>query len=398
MVGIVVVSHSRKLAEGIAELANQMTQGRCALAIAGGIDDPENPIGTDAIAIMQAIEEVSDEQGALVLMDMGSALLSTEMALELIDPAVAEKVMLCSAPIVEGTMAASVAAAAGLTLAAVKEEAQGALAAKQEHLGETPQIEQTSINNTDKLAIDATLKFEWLIRNPMGLHARPTAAIIAAIAGFKADAELHCGDNKANAKSLNSIAILGVKYNDTITLHAQGVDATELVAAFKTLAEGHFNESIEAQTEMPEAGAKLQTAPEGAIAGQTVCAGVASGDAIIFTQTMPILADRLFTTVETETQRLNLAVSQVEKQLNQLEQTMGLIGDEQAAIFNAHSMMLTDAELLEEITARITAQKNVEQATYEAISELAQGFKETDSDYMRAREADVWDIGRQFFS
>lgn len=105
MVGIVVVSHSRRLAEGVAELATQMTQGKAKLAIAAGIDDPENPIGTDAIAVMEAIEQVHDQQGVVVLMDLGSALLSTEMALDLIDDHVRENVTLISAPIVEGTMA-----------------------------------------------------------------------------------------------------------------------------------------------------------------------------------------------------------------------------------------------------------------------------------------------------
>lgn len=96
MVGIVVVSHSRRLAEGVAELATQMTQGKAKLAIAAGIDDPENPIGTDAIAVMEAIEQVHDQQGVVVLMDLGSALLSTEMALDLIDDHVRENVTLIS--------------------------------------------------------------------------------------------------------------------------------------------------------------------------------------------------------------------------------------------------------------------------------------------------------------
>ncbi len=84
----------------MAELATQMTQGKAKLAIAaGGIDDPENPIGTDAIAVMEAIEQVQDQQGGVVvLMDLGSALLSTEMALDLIDDHVRENVTLISAP------------------------------------------------------------------------------------------------------------------------------------------------------------------------------------------------------------------------------------------------------------------------------------------------------------
>ncbi len=84
MVAIVIVSHSLRLAQGVEELALQMSGGDVPLAIAAGIDDPQNPIGTDAIAIMSAIESVWSPDGVLVLMDMGSALLSTEMALELL--------------------------------------------------------------------------------------------------------------------------------------------------------------------------------------------------------------------------------------------------------------------------------------------------------------------------
>lgn len=390
MVGIVIVSHSLKLAEGIAELSHQMTQGRCSLAIAGGVDDPENPIGTDAIAVMQAIQTVYDEQGVLVLMDMGSALLSTEMALELIDPDMAKKVILCSAPIVEGTIAASVAAAAGLPLAIVKQEAMGALSAKRDHLDETVALIADAPNKLDE---HNSVQFEWVVRNPNGLHARPTAAIIATIAGFEAQAQLHCGLNIANAKSLNGIAVLGVKCNDTITLRVQGTDAAELVVAFRQLAQEHFNESIDTPTKPSKIkeSTEMPPTPEGAIAGVTVCEGIASGNAFIFTQVMPTPSQRTFVSIEFEMECLNNAVAYVDKQLVQLKKA----GEEQAAIFDAHSMMLTDEDLLEGIKKRITTQLNVEQATYAAIAELAQGFRETSSEYMQAREADVWDIGRQ---
>ncbi|VTR54541.1 PTS-dependent dihydroxyacetone kinase, phosphotransferase subunit dhaM [Serratia fonticola] len=72
----------------------------------------------------------------MVLMDLGSALLSAETALELLDPEVAAKVVLCAAPLVEGTLAAVVAANAGASLEQVLAEAQGALQAKQAQLGE----------------------------------------------------------------------------------------------------------------------------------------------------------------------------------------------------------------------------------------------------------------------
>lgn len=87
MVNLVIVSHSSRLGEGVGELARQMLMSdNCKIAIAAGIDDPQNPIGTDAVKVMEAIESVADADHVLVMMDMGSALLSAETALELLAP------------------------------------------------------------------------------------------------------------------------------------------------------------------------------------------------------------------------------------------------------------------------------------------------------------------------
>ncbi|MCA9937233.1 MAG: PTS-dependent dihydroxyacetone kinase phosphotransferase subunit DhaM, partial [Anaerolineales bacterium] len=135
MVGIVIVSHSAQLARGVQELMDQMTQGRVRVAIAGGMDDPENPIGTDAMKVIAAIESVFDEAGVVVLMDLGSALLSAETALDFLDPAQRDRVHLCEAPLVEGAIAAAVQAAVGSSAAQVMAEARGALTAKRQQLG-----------------------------------------------------------------------------------------------------------------------------------------------------------------------------------------------------------------------------------------------------------------------
>ncbi|WP_338419995.1 dihydroxyacetone kinase phosphoryl donor subunit DhaM [Vibrio furnissii] len=242
MVGIVVVSHSRRLAEGVAELATQMTQGKVNLAIAAGIDDPENPIGTDAIAVMGAIEQVCDAQGVVVLMDLGSALLSTEMALELLDESIRDQVTLVAAPIVEGTMAASVAAAAGLPMATVVEEARQALSVKQAHLGESVATAAEAATPNAALANDAQT-FEWHVKNPHGLHARPAAAIVGALADVDGDVWLQKGDQRVSARSLNSIAKLGVRCDDDITFVATGAQAANAVERFRQLAQTHFGEA-----------------------------------------------------------------------------------------------------------------------------------------------------------
>jgi phosphocarrier protein FPr len=78
MVGIVLVSHSRSLADGVAELARQMGGADVRLAPAGGLDDPPDAIGTDAMRVLSAIESVWSPEGVLVLMDLGSAVLSAD--------------------------------------------------------------------------------------------------------------------------------------------------------------------------------------------------------------------------------------------------------------------------------------------------------------------------------
>ena len=132
MVNLVIVSHSKQLGEGVAEITRQMAQGSCQIAVAAGIDDPDNPIGTDAVKIMNAIEEVFSEDGVVIFVDLGSAILSAETAIDLLEPENAEKVVISYAPLVEGAFAAAVAAAGGDDLASVLQEANEAAALKQQ--------------------------------------------------------------------------------------------------------------------------------------------------------------------------------------------------------------------------------------------------------------------------
>ncbi|GAB6085372.1 dihydroxyacetone kinase phosphoryl donor subunit DhaM [Alkaliphilus crotonatoxidans] len=118
MVGIVIVSHSEKIALGIAELCNQMTQGNVSIEAAGGTTDGR--IGTDAMKIMEAIQRADTGDGVVVLMDLGSAVMSTELALDLLEDKLRERVVLVDAPIVEGSISAAVQASIGSMLEEVK--------------------------------------------------------------------------------------------------------------------------------------------------------------------------------------------------------------------------------------------------------------------------------------
>jgi dihydroxyacetone kinase phosphotransfer subunit len=113
LVALVLVSHSAALAEGVAELAREMGGEEVAIAAAGGLDD--GATGTDAARVMLAVEEVRSPDGVLVLMDLGSALMSAEMALEMLDPD-GGPVVMSAAPLVEGAVAAAARARGGADL------------------------------------------------------------------------------------------------------------------------------------------------------------------------------------------------------------------------------------------------------------------------------------------
>ena len=117
MVGIVIVSHSKKLAEGVADLTEMMAQG-CPLAIAGGMEN--GGYGPSYEKIMRAVESVYSEDGVAILFDMGSAAMTTEMVLEDLPY---ENVRMLDCPIAEGAVAATVASVGGLSLREVEEAA-----------------------------------------------------------------------------------------------------------------------------------------------------------------------------------------------------------------------------------------------------------------------------------
>lgn len=123
MVGIVIISHSLKAAEGIKEIAQQMGRGVPIVAV-GGTEDGD--LGTDPLAIKEAIESLGTADGVLLLVDLGSAVLNTQLAVEMLAAELQRRVVLCDAPILEGAIAAAVEAAMGHTLEQVKRAAEEA--------------------------------------------------------------------------------------------------------------------------------------------------------------------------------------------------------------------------------------------------------------------------------
>jgi PTS hybrid protein len=121
-VGIVIVSHSSKIAEGAADMVRQMVGHDVPLAWTGG--DPGGGLGTSFQAIRDAIERAWSDAGVAILVDLGGAETNSEIAIEHLPESRRHRVVICNAPIVEGAVIAATEASGGATLAAVQRIAE----------------------------------------------------------------------------------------------------------------------------------------------------------------------------------------------------------------------------------------------------------------------------------
>ena len=121
-VGIVIVSHSAKVAEGAADMVRQMVGTAVPVAHTGGNQD--GGLGTDVAAIMSAINSAWSEAGVAILVDLGGAETNSEMAIEMLDDDRRARVVMCNAPIVEGAVIAATEASGGAPLDSVRRAAE----------------------------------------------------------------------------------------------------------------------------------------------------------------------------------------------------------------------------------------------------------------------------------
>ena len=228
--GLVVVSHSAPLAEGVRELAVQMAP-QVRVVPAGGLAD--GGIGTDFEKVSAALSEASSDDGVALLYDLGSAQMTAELAVEaLADPNSARVV---DAPLVEGAVAAAVAAQGGSDLDAVARAAEEAARAPVE--GEPAQGEPGAVP-----AEPGEVREEIELNNEVGLHARPAALLARSLAGLDAKVRIELGDSEADAASVLSVMGLGARKGDRVVLRGSGPDAQRAVRQIVELAQRNFDE------------------------------------------------------------------------------------------------------------------------------------------------------------
>lgn len=389
LVGLVIVSHSRALARAAVGLAQEMVHGKqLKITIAAGLDD--TTFGTDATQIVEAINAADQGAGVVVLMDLGSAVLSAELALELLDGDLRDRVVLCPAPLVEGLVVAAVAAAGGASSDEVVAEATGALAGK---VGQLAPAQPTAVP-TDAPVEAGELTGTFVVANPHGLHARPAARLVQEARKRDARAFIrNCSTDSewVGAGSLSKIATLGVRSGHQVEVRVSGSQAAETLDHILALAARNFDESITGPAEpapAPRAGA--QHGPIGASPGLGI--GPARSARL-----RPItIPDAAAESPTAEWRRVSTAIAGVRRTIGQLRtRTAREIGEAEASIFDAHQLLLDDSELLDGVRARIDDGASAAVAWSAAVTALAAEFSSLPDPYLKARAEDVQAVGDQ---
>jgi phosphocarrier protein FPr len=391
MIGLVLVSHSQKLAEGVRDLAAQMTQGRVPIAVAGGLDDEQYPIGTDPIRVMNAITEVYHPDGVVILMDLGSALMSAETALDLLEPDWRPQLHLCAAPFVEGAVTAAVQAGLGGSAASVMAAAQGALLAKQQHLG-TP-VESVTAEESVAAPAASAHRLTITIPNKLGIHARPAARLVSLAGQHPARLTLRKGDRTADGRNINQVMLLDARRGDALEFTAEGDGAAALLKDLHALAEANFGDE---DSPTPEPTASIAAIPSSVLAGVAASGGIAIGRVRLLTDQAPVIDATLKRPLAEEQAYFRVGLSRAVESLQALiHQTHGKANGSQAAIFEAHLLIAQDADLLTATEQAIAGERSAAAAWWSAVESMAGRYRQSDSAYLQGRAADVLDVGRR---
>ncbi|MBD2560435.1 MULTISPECIES: phosphoenolpyruvate--protein phosphotransferase [Nostoc] len=402
MIGIVIVSHSKQLALGVRELAAQMVQGQVPIAVAAGIEDQENPLGTDPIQVYEAIASVFSDDGVLVLMDLGSALLSAEMAIEFLPEAQQQKVYLCEAPLVEGAIAAVVAAALGRDIHQVMAEARGALQAKATQLGVVSRPLSLASHNTPTITNveSPTQEIRLIVSNRLGLHARPAAQFVATAAKFQSQIlvrNLTRNTDLVRGDSINQVTTLGVRQGHELVITATGSDADEALTALQALFANNFGEDNVALNSPPAFHHEVTPATHGELSGIAASAGVAIAPVVHYQPTHISITEYHVDEPDAQWQRLQAAIHTARQEIQAVFSQASLqIGDAEAAIFDAQLLFLEDPVLLEAAKKRILENHiNAEAAWQAVVDEVAASYRTLEDSYLQERVDDVVDVGQR---
>ena len=424
-VAIVAVSHSAELAAGVAQLAAQMAPDVTIIGVGGS----DGGLGTSFAAITDALQRADSAAGIVVLYDLGSARLTSESAIELLDPQLAERIDVVDAPLVEGAIAAAVEAESGAGRAAVTAAARSAAGAGPAGAGtagpagaeeagaagaEGPAATGAEAAQGRAAAGPAgtagaagagaagagaeaaaqptapVLTRSVRLRNKLGLHARPVAELIRQLAGLDAQVRIgRSGKPATDLRSLLGVVTLALRGGETAELSASGPDASAALDRVEGLIETGFGEE-DVSTTGPGSAQPADSAPSGlprpgaAAATAQAPARGAPGRAIgpAVRVAVPDVPDRPGSGADRERSRLNAALEAATRRL--------AAGDPMS---RAHAVLVTDPQLWTAAERGLAGGLAAEPAWWHAVTALAEQLAASPDELVAARAADVREAG-----
>lgn len=225
-----VVSHSEKIADGAAELAAQMAPD-VSIVAAGGT--PDGRIGTSLERVMAALEQAAGGDGVVILADLGSAVMTAESALEFAGEP--EGVLLADAPVVEGLVAAAVAAQGGADVHAVKRAAEAVYGSA---TGGPPSSSVVAVEEGSVTGAGPEFTGDFELINAAGMHARPAAKIAGGLSALDARVRV----NGLDGTSMVALMTLAAGKGSVLHVEAWGHDAERAVNYVGGLVQAGFGE------------------------------------------------------------------------------------------------------------------------------------------------------------
>ena len=233
--------------------------------------------------------------------------------------------------------------------------------------------------------------------NRLGLHARPAARLVSLAAQYDAQITLAHDSRTANATSMNQVATLGVRHGDVLVVSAAGPQADKALAAIEALALDNFGDPIEVRDPSEIIAAATVSENLHELSGVAASEGIAFGPAFVYRAKLPQVVEVVGADPHHERQRLEQAIAAVGEHLQIVRASMlQRVGAGEASIFDAHLLMVRDAELLQSALQEIELRRvNAEAAWQRAIQAMATRYQVLTDPYMARRADDIIDVGQR---
>ncbi|WP_020004197.1 dihydroxyacetone kinase phosphoryl donor subunit DhaM [Brachyspira innocens] len=386
MVSLIFVSHSYELAKTTAEYIKKVTNTDIPIAFSGGSGDDHKELGTDAVEVFNAIESVYSDDGVIIFCDLGSALISSELALSMLDEEKAKNVRMTSAPFIEGGINAAIQSSLAKNIDEVINESLESLTPKISYVKDKFDYSINNNNLLEDIEFKDYIKGEYKILLENGFHARPVFMFINIIANSKSKVFI---SNKTkhkppvSADSITKVTLLNIEYGDVMEIYAKGPDAEDVLERFEYLVNGKFE-------------TKYKTQPSKDIESdyKVVCDGFVSGKATYMYFYINVKKEYI-KDIEAEKEKFKSAIENVKNDL--LEQKSIIekkkLQNNEYLIFETYISMLFDDYALKEVYSLIENKKYSAAYSYNKVMRnIFKSFDSLDDGYIKERKYDVEDI------